>query len=111
MKSTFSWPVALVAVATIAGVVTLAALGKDAAVLVSLVSMGLSALLYGKVQGVESNTNGNTTNQLRIIQEALRVLAVTQPASSTSAVVEVLPPDPAPSAASPPGWPQQPETD
>lgn len=77
---TFSWPVALVATATIGGVVLLAALGKDAESLVTLVTLGISALLYGKVQGVENNTNGNAHAQLQMIREALQVLAVTPPA-------------------------------
>lgn len=75
-----SWPVAFVATATVAGVVILAALGKDAESLVTLVTLGISALLYGKVQGVENNTNGNTHQQLQMIREALRVLAITPPA-------------------------------
>lgn len=79
-----TWPVSFVAVATVAGVVVLALMGKDSESLVTLVTLGISALLYGKVQGVENNTNGNTSRQLELIAEALRVLARTPPAQPDS---------------------------
>jgi hypothetical protein len=85
-----SWPVALIATSVVAGTVVLAAMGKDAESLVTLVTLGISALLYGKVNAVEHNTNGSATKQQEIIQEALRVLAMTPPAP----IVTVKPLDP-----------------
>lgn len=80
----FSWPLALVVMSVVAGVVVLAALGRDATALVTLVTAGLSALMYGRVEQVRHQVNGNTSRQLDLIEEALRVLAVTDPPTAES---------------------------
>lgn len=75
----FSWPLAAVVVAIVAGVVVLAALGKDTTALVTLVTAGISAVLYGRVEQVRHQVNGNSARQLDMIEQALQTLAVTDP--------------------------------
>ncbi len=81
------WPAVVLALGTLAGVVTLAAMHSDTSVfltaLAAVVVPVLGALGYGQITTVKEQTNGALSQLLAMLQESHRMLAAAHvPASA-----------------------------
>jgi hypothetical protein len=76
-----TWPQVAVIFIVVAGVVTLAALGRDTTVLVALGGLVLTGigLIAGSQQGIKDNTNGNMTRLLSMVESMANQLALAPP--------------------------------
>ena len=101
-----SWPHVAVIGIIVAGVVALAALGRDTSALIALGTLLLAGigLIAGSQLGIRDQTNGNTTRMLSILEAQGQLLAQMQPLAPTSDS-EVVGSPPAAAAEQPPDRP------
>lgn len=76
-----TWPQVAVVGIIVAGVVTLAVLGRDSTALYALGGLILAGigLIAGNQQGVKDNTNGNMTRLLAMVEKMADQLAIAPP--------------------------------
>lgn len=77
-----TWPHVVVIGLVLAAVVTLAALGQDTSALVGLGTLLLAGigLIAGQQQGIREQTNGNTSELLRMVRDLANKVADMTPA-------------------------------
>lgn len=94
MESRHVWPAVALAVASLAAVVVLAALGKDTTVILTALGVVvvplLGGLLVGQVQRVRDQTNGNTSALLELVRGQQQIIA-SLPAAPESVVTQAIP--------------------
>lgn len=76
------WPVTIVAVAVIAGIVVLAMMDKDVSSLVTFALAALGGLIYGKVDQVKEMANGQMSRFHDTVDKLTEQLAKSVPADS-----------------------------
>lgn len=89
------WPVTIVVVAVIAGVVGLSIMDKDVSALVAFAITALGGLIYGKLEHVKELANGNMSRLMDQVERMSNKLAEMQPPvngdSNTTQVTVVTP--------------------
>jgi len=85
-----SWPHVAVIGVIVAGVVALAALGRDTSALIALGTLLLAGigLIAGQQFGIRDQTNGNMSTVLSMLESQGKLLAQMQPAAPIAPTAE-----------------------